>query len=437
MPNLDSDGFAPYEAYQSEVRDALWRAMSGKDVDVREFESHLDGLAYLRLRQTVSLAHRRTFGTFFTSSAMRKRLVAPYLEVVRGGARVVDPACGAGDLLLAAMSLLPDEWSPSQRAEHVRRNFFGHDILPVMADVTKERVRLSLTLAGWNAIDIDIPGISAGDGLGKQTYLGDADLILVNPPYALAPIPPEHTWGAGRASSAAPFLIEVIERCKRGAQVAAVLPDVLRSGVRYSRWRSHVAEIADITSVEQQGMFDQWTDIDVFIVRLTVGASNSQVPQVRNDSWAMASVLEPRATLSDLAEIAVGDVVPHRDLCEGPEVPYLTVSSVPVGQNVSTAPRRRYAGRLHRAPFIAIRRTSAPTRGSGARVLASIIDESMGRVAVENHLIVVTPKDQSMEACQSLMRRLKDPQVTEWLDQHLGTRHLSKGVLGRLPLSGL
>src|SRR5436190_23643439 len=59
----------------------------------------LNGEASAVVRRVVSLAMRRSLGAFFTSSSLARSLVAPHSDAIRNGARVLDPACGAGDLL--------------------------------------------------------------------------------------------------------------------------------------------------------------------------------------------------------------------------------------------------------------------------------------------------------------------------------------------------
>jgi hypothetical protein len=115
-------------------------------------------------------------------------------------------------------------------------------------------------------------------------------------------------------------------------------------------------------------------------------------------------------------------------------VPYLTIPSTPIGATVETAPKRRFIGRLHVAPFVVIRRTSAPTRGGGPRIASSLVHTKLGAVAVENHLIIIKPHAGTLVACRQLIKQLSDPNVTAWLDKRLRTRHLTKQALLEIPL---
>lgn len=68
------------------------------------------------------------------------------------------------------------------------------------------------------------------------------------------------------------------------------------------------------------------------------------------------------------------------------------------------------------------------------RVLATLVALD-GPVAVENHLIVLKPKDGRYSTCRWLLKALKSPAVTEWLDIRIRCRHLTVGALGEVPLT--
>ena len=91
---------------------------------------------------------------------------------------------------------------------------------------------------------------------------------------------------------------------------------------------------------------------------------------------------------------------------------------------------RRFEGRVFSPPFVVVRRTSRP--GDKHRALGTIINNARP-VAVENHLLVLLPKDGTVKACRELLRVLRKPQTTQWLDQYIRCRHLTVSALADLP----
>lgn len=434
-----SDQFEAYSLYHAELQAALTDVLAGNMSGSRNTAGHLDGLAYQRLRHTIPLEVRRASSTFFTSSSLRARLLSPYRDLLSRGASVLDPACGTGDLLIAALDLLPDHWSASRLRRHVAARFNGRELIPILAAVACDRLQLAVNVAppsNGKPGRFSLPLVQAGDGLAPDVPYAAAQLVLLNPPFKREVLPRSTQWAEGLTSQAAPFTLHVLERCRGNTHVAAILPDVLRSGTRYTKWRAEIEKIAAVDKIELVGLFDPWTDIDVFIAHLRKHSrKGSSAPSSQAFDWhgTISTTFNP-VTLGSVASISIGDVVPHRHPEEGPEVPYLTVHTAPLNTTITTAPTRKFAGRLHKPPFIVVRRTSAPTRAGGPRIASSIVHTNLGDVAVENHLIIIKPHTGTLASCRLLREQLADPSVTAWLDNRLRTRHLTKQALLELPL---
>src|SRR5262245_50918354 len=73
------------------------------------------------LTAALSSRVRRKAGAFFTSPQVADALVAPFAGDLKGDAMVVDPTCGAGDLLLAAARYLKAAKDPQRRLEDWQR----------------------------------------------------------------------------------------------------------------------------------------------------------------------------------------------------------------------------------------------------------------------------------------------------------------------------
>src|SRR4051812_47203593 len=72
-----------------------------------ELYAALDGGAGKELRRLVPLDDLRATGTFFTGSGLATKVAERILPTVGKGAKILDPGCGAGDLLLACAKRLP------------------------------------------------------------------------------------------------------------------------------------------------------------------------------------------------------------------------------------------------------------------------------------------------------------------------------------------
>src|SRR6266576_3447828 len=109
-------------------------------------------------------------------------------------------------------------------------------------------------------------------------------------------------------SDAACLVAQWISSAQPDSRLAAVLPDVLRAGSRYSRWRDLIEEHCVIESIDLIGQFAPAADIDVFLLHLrhrpTIAHSHVK--------WYSSLAASGSATLENRFSISVGSVVPHR-----------------------------------------------------------------------------------------------------------------------------
>jgi hypothetical protein len=226
-------------------------------------------------------------------------------------------------------------------------------------------------------------------------------------------------------NSAAIFVLSCLSRANNGAQFSAILPDVLRSGSRYERWRRQVERLSRISSIELHGQFDQLADVDVF----HLNAERRFQSAGGRAAWQGVALSTSR--LGDHAEVRVGPVVQYRDPLLGRWFPFIQAKTLPSWEKHRPGDScRRFQGRTFRPPFVVVRRTSRP--GDKFRAIGTII---MGRrrVAVENHLLVVLPHDRTVRGCETVMRQLKQDATSSWLDERICCRHLTVSSLAELP----
>lgn len=380
----------------------------------------LDGRAAADLRRLVSLADRRSIGAFFTPEPLAERLAEPFEDEV-GACVVVDPACGAGDLLLASARRL------LRRAPVAVQTFVGVDVVPEF--VAASELRLNLLVQSLSRAGHPVPArkqLICMDGRASPA-LGEATHIVLNPPFTMVHAPSGCEWSSGVVNAAAPFLLDCIDGAQPGTRVRAILPDVLRSGTRYRRWRARVGAVAEVVAVEAVGRFDRWTDVDVFLLDVVVGSATPG-----SADWAEAASGQ---TVADHFSVSVGPVVHNRDPLRGAWRPYLTSKRFPSWSTIDrVAANRRFLGRLVEGPFVVIPRTSRPSEPHRAR--GAVVSDPRP-VAVDNHLIIVRPLDGGRATCDALLPVLRHPATSEWLNDRIRCRHLTTGSVGGIPWSQL
>ncbi|HEX7861125.1 MAG TPA: hypothetical protein VF773_12400 [Verrucomicrobiae bacterium] len=371
-------------------------------------------------------------GAYFTSPHLADLALNPLTQrgrLLRNP--VFDPTCGAGDLLLRWADELPVSRNLLSTLATWESLLRGNDLFHEFLTVAKRRLVLKAISRGARLqggrppkVDKLFPGIKRGDA--RDAHDQDTVLTLVmNPPFGKVSAPRECNWTSGKVSLAALLLESCIKQAQPKTQVVAILPDVLRTGTRYERWRKLISENLKIVRVQPYGRFDKYADIDVFIIEGTVGHGK----QIK---WWQASSKAQYGVIGDFFEVSVGAVVPHRDPNRGAWHPFATAKSVTPWSTIPELKlHRRFEGAVVAPPFVTVRRTSSPR--DNARAVGSIVT-GQDKVAVENHLLVLKPKSGRIDECESLLTNLRDARTKKWLDHRIRCRHLTVGVLRELPM---
>ena len=390
------------------------------------------------MRHRVSLSAIRATGAFFTSSQLARRVLTPLLRDAPAGAVYCDPTCGAGDLLLTCARFLPLRANLNTTLKAWGRVLIGYDVHPEFVQATKMRLLLLALVRHRSVGTLQarrparlFPRIRCLDSLGECDNLSHATHLVVNPPFTLTAAPDDCEWASGLVCGAALFLASFVVRSAVGTRVAAILPEVLRTGSRYEKWRGFMQSRADIQYIRPLGQFANWADIDVFGLRLTLRPENKS----RRRKWWHSRAGEAKLKrVSDFFSVSVGAVVPHRHERIGKCYAYVTARTLkPWRVAKRIVHRRRFKGPVVSGPFVAVRRTSRPSdrhRAVGAMVTGD------RAVAVENHLIVLRPIDGSTERCEQLLGILRQRRTSEWLNRRLRARHLTAAALRELPWWG-
>lgn len=388
-----------------------------------------------RLEASLDRDQRRKDGVYFTGSHLAEHVAERVRHLVENGATIADPTCGGGDLLLACLKLFSLEENPSATARVWSERIKGFDLQSGFVDAA--RLRMAALVKGLHedrefslsALAEEFQGVAQGDYTERAAELSFTDVIVANPPFGSIPAPPLCEWSTGKTQRAAIYLDQMIENAKPGQNIVAVLPDVLRSGTRYQRWRRSVEARCEVADIYRYGRFGESADIDVFILHVIKREESVELGE--DCAWAAAQGLQSEGKLADSFEVSVGPVVPHRHGNSGAWCYYLDVSVAVPNAEVSVLAKRRFKGRLFLPPFIVIRRTSSPS--DRQRIVPTLVLVN-GPVAVENHLIVIVPKIGGLVACQLLMNNLRKKGVDAWVNRANGCRHLTKGLVENIPL---
>lgn len=385
------------------------------------------------LRSIFTVAELREAGSFFTGDALANETVSKFSQPITPSSIILDPTCGAGNLLIACSKQLPIKKSLKDTLKAWGCVLTGLDVFPEFVEATKLRLILEAFQRGAipNGDTIDelkglFPHIRQGNALLENECYSQATHIIMNPPYRLTPAPQGCSWGGGKINAAGVFVEHMLSHVSAEISLVAILPDVLRSGSRYRHWRVLVDN-----AINHQlfiiGQFDHKTDVDVFLLAGTIREEQQTYNQQAWDDNDSDLLLR----LADYFTISVGPVVPHRDPEKGEKYPYIFPRILPKWEEISSFGYSRYfAGRVILPPFVAIRRTSSPS--DTHRPLATLI-RGDNPVAVENHLIVAVPNEGGLRKCRDLLKVLQHPQTNEFLNKRIRCRHLTVGAVKEIP----
>jgi hypothetical protein len=390
-------------------------------IDLQSAAAHLDGRPSKEIRRTLKRTLRREKGIFLTPSNLADEAVSAVPGRLTGST-VIDPACGCGDLLLSAMR------SAALAQDLGATCFEGIDRERELVAVATARLELFARSEGWDAYSgTSLAEVQTGDGSKVPRRFGPNDVILLNPPFGQTIAPPSCGWSSGLTSSAALFLDRVLARMEPGARLSAILPEVIRSGSRYLRFRERIAGRLDVQTVKALGRFDAHADIDVFLL---VGIAGGASGGLAEDHWTGSLVSSE--TLADHFDISVGPVVDYRDPRLGPWRPFITARSLAGRVRLQPNEHRRFRGRVFDPPFAVTGRTSRPADGSDSRLRVSVITGTEP-VAVENHLLVIWPHKRTIKSCLQAKAQLESPETSRFLDGRIRLRHLTVQALREIP----
>jgi hypothetical protein len=400
----------------------LWRKIASR---------YVNGFAAEELRRLVSLEKRRNDGVFFTDSLLAEKVLNILKPSFDEQSVIYDSACGVCNLLIATANYLY-----KHNIQPANKNYLiGTDIHAEFVEAANLRLQINNLLLLSDKTDYVSKqkkgySIQKTNGLVSNSFYKTATHIFINPPFDQKKIAEKLDWAAGKVSMAAVFIEKAILFAKPGTTIMAILPDVLRSGSRYQKWRKMLDKHCITEKIELLGQFDEHADVDVYAIKLL----KRQKP-IENNAIDLVEKLNQTVTpktLKDIFDICVGPVVDYRDEKVGPRLPYVVSRGLKSwSEQKEIVLKRKHAGKSFKDPFVVIKRTSRATDEN--RAMATIINTGKP-VYVDNHLIMLKPKAKTLVACQLAIRILKDKRTNDWLNEQIRCRHLTVKIIKEIPI---
>lgn len=258
---------------------------------------------------------RSRHGQHFTPELLAEELWREILAITPTHGRIVDPAVGAGALLIHPLrSFVQTAHDPAQALRKASSFLGGTDLDPIAVWLGNAFLAAEL-LPLWEQLPPErrepLPKLLClGDGL---TSAGDdPHIILMNPPYGRTRLSASarQRWQAtlyGHANRYALFLQAAVERVSPGGVIGAVIPTSFLGGSYFQRLRAYLAREAPLvrlTFVESRaGVFagDVLQETCLAIFRKGARSSDVTCAQVAINGNA-ARVELPRVHLPRVSE---------------------------------------------------------------------------------------------------------------------------------------
>lgn len=386
----------------------------------------------LVLRECLTIEEMREAGSFFTGQTLATAAVKSLSTAITFDSIILDPTCGAGNLLIECSRMLGVENNLSDTLKKWGKVLWGFDIHQSFVESTKLRLVIEALRRGVNR-DCSIEealslfnNIQVRDALTiTKNDVSKVTHAILNPPFSIWPSPNKFYWKSGKINAAGMVFDHFLRILPDKCCFSAILPDVLRSGSRYSLFRDFCSLKTDAIC-QVWGRFNKKTDVDVFLLFGNLSEEERSAKIQWQESFG------EYIPLSEKFDVRTGPLVAYRDPEIGPEYAYFHSKNTPSWEILIDAPeRRKFKGTVISPPFIIIKRTSSP--GDKYRASASLINLNE-MVAVENHMIVIKPKNNSLNECKKLMKILKSENTNNFLNSRIRLRHLTVQVIKDIPL---
>ncbi len=330
---------------------------------------------------------RRAHGRFFTPPSVAERVARLALAGLDAPpAIVLDPACGAGALLVAVADEIRRRW-PGLPGREIASRLVGVELDPVVAAVCRD-VLADAVGPGAHVVAGDAIAASLADLTGRTRF----DVVVLNPPFGNAIERETSRDAATRAAHRARFPLAARGAYDRAAlfvelaaaaapRVAAVLPRAARVAPAGRALRAALEVSHGPPYAEPLAASDFPTvALALDIVAWGTSAEAPRTPEALGDTIELGALAVFRAGMTTAEAYAIRPAV--EDGGEGPSL----VTAGAIDPHVLHAGRRpqRYLGGVFADPRVARRALPASrlAQVDTARVLVAGLSRELEAVAV-------------------------------------------------------
>ncbi|MFB3881956.1 MAG: N-6 DNA methylase [Armatimonadota bacterium] len=248
---------------QRGIRGLMWGSAADKGETVASpalRQTAVDGLG--ELCQQAASPTRRRMGCYYTPRWVAEMVARSCVRglsdartSVAGAApslKILDPAAGAGALLVAMVDAIADASGEGEEDNDVRRSvvsrcLIGHELDPLAAEACRLSLWLTASRPGRPAI-VPQRAVQVRDTLAVPPPRRRYDIVIGNPPWGVE-LPPERAAEiaaafpqalGGHRDSFLFFLALAAESARGDGALGMVLPDAVLSQVRYEGVRQHL-----------------------------------------------------------------------------------------------------------------------------------------------------------------------------------------------------
>ncbi len=426
-----------YQNFTQELDDFSKKIEFGNSVGEEDKDllyEYLNGRASRELEKRINPQTIAKHGIYFTPPELAQIAIKPLLKNLNfPKIKIFDPTCGVADLLLQFCNKLPFSNDLTKTLDSWGEFLIGFDLYQELIDVAKRRlvlkaISLGAKLTKNEKLDFNnlFPGLIKQDIRFWKGKISPNTIVVMNPPFNQNTVSKNITWSTGKTSYAAYFLDIVLKKSVPNTIIAAILPDVLRSGTRYHNWRDEIQNAMSINNIDIFGLFSLSTDVDVFILR------GIALKKQKRSTVCFYKRNNGLKTVGQICRVNIGQVVPFRLTGKGNWMPYLTAKDFKTSAVINNINKKiRFVGCGIKPPFVAIKRTSNPK--DNLRIIPCIVKGNKN-IAVENHIIIIKPFDGTVRTCKEIVNNLLNEQTKVWINNRIRCRHLTALSIKELPM---